>query len=585
MVIDIKGYRVFIASPSGLDKERRAFREALQEYSEDDSVPRGVSFLPVGWEDTLASVGRPQEIINEDVMASDCFVLVLWDRWGTPPSKSKSKYSSGTEEELHVAIDSLQDQNMPMRRIVVLFKGVDERQLSDPGEQLQKVLDFKRTIEQNKTFLFQTFDSIDEFKRILRRHLARWVRDDKLERGKVVDNTLDLTVQHEKSDINAINDERDLNELLVMAKELASLGQYTDAEAAYSKAVVGATSVEAVIKYGRFLRRRGRLEHASAMFSRARELALVTEDKKSEAWALANLGVVERNRRRYADAEPVLKEAYEIGRNLSPPDRGLLAYVLGNLAQLNAANGNLEEAENIQLKALEYQRDRDCPADLANSLGSLGVIYRRRGEWKQAEAIHMEGISVAESAGDEGLGPLAYNCGSLGLVLAHVGRIDESIKCHERALDINTRLDRVESQALNRSHLASAYVAAGDLDRALEHNRLGSEVNTKSGNMEGVAYNSSILGQALLKKGEPTKAVSLFEEAVKIYTRLHKTKALVYNLVYLATAEAKCGRTKRAAHYFDVAATSVSSLNIEMVDHVRVARRRFEDEFVKDGSI
>jgi hypothetical protein len=44
--------KIFIASPSGLAEERKAFRND-------------------GWEDMLGGIGRPQGILNEDVQKSD----------------------------------------------------------------------------------------------------------------------------------------------------------------------------------------------------------------------------------------------------------------------------------------------------------------------------------------------------------------------------------------------------------------------------------------------------------------------------------------------------------------------------------
>jgi hypothetical protein len=39
---------VFIASPGGLQAERRTFRRIVQEYNEADAMARGVFFTPVG---------------------------------------------------------------------------------------------------------------------------------------------------------------------------------------------------------------------------------------------------------------------------------------------------------------------------------------------------------------------------------------------------------------------------------------------------------------------------------------------------------------------------------------------------------
>ncbi len=87
MPIDLKGYRIFIATPGGLEPERRSFRRVIGEYNDTDALRRGVMFFPVGWEDTLGGMGRPQALINKDLRECDYFVLVLWDRWGSPTGR------------------------------------------------------------------------------------------------------------------------------------------------------------------------------------------------------------------------------------------------------------------------------------------------------------------------------------------------------------------------------------------------------------------------------------------------------------------------------------------------------------------
>jgi hypothetical protein len=73
-------YRVFIASPSGLDEERKCFRRNLEKFTAMHAEPVGVTFHPVGWEETVGGAGRPQELINEDLKECDYAVFVLHDR-------------------------------------------------------------------------------------------------------------------------------------------------------------------------------------------------------------------------------------------------------------------------------------------------------------------------------------------------------------------------------------------------------------------------------------------------------------------------------------------------------------------------
>ncbi|MGI8568705.1 MAG: DUF4062 domain-containing protein [Methylocella sp.] len=113
----ITQYRVFIATPGGLDDERKAFRKALEDYTASDAEPRGVTFHPVGWEETLGGVGRPQELVNKDLSQCDYAVFVWHDRWGSPTSNGAMV---GTEEEWNLATELYNSGQV--RNIGVLFK-------------------------------------------------------------------------------------------------------------------------------------------------------------------------------------------------------------------------------------------------------------------------------------------------------------------------------------------------------------------------------------------------------------------------------------------------------------------------------
>jgi hypothetical protein len=103
-------YRIFIGSPGGLDEEREYFRSRLEKFSMLHAEPQGVLFHPVGWEDTVGGVGRPQELINEDLKQCDYAVFVLHDRWGSPTGGG---YTSGTEEEWTLAEELYKDSTIP----------------------------------------------------------------------------------------------------------------------------------------------------------------------------------------------------------------------------------------------------------------------------------------------------------------------------------------------------------------------------------------------------------------------------------------------------------------------------------------
>jgi tetratricopeptide (TPR) repeat protein len=322
MPIDLKGYRIFIATPGGLEPERSSFRQVIGEYNDTDALRRGVMFFPVGWEATLGGVGRPQTLINKDLRECDYFVLVLWDRWGSPTGRVPEEgYTSGTEEEYAEALDCLAGADCPMRQVIVFFKAVEERKLSDPGEQLRRVLEFKAKLEREKRLLFYTYDELSVFESKLRSHLAQWVREHEsgpadeprppgsppvapgpdLEGGPDVPTPVSPEAEAHGSE-----------ELVRAAKELAFESHFTEAETLFARAVAINEDPGALFSYGNFLAQRERLAQARAKFERAVERADEAHEAVWKARALNSLGDLLRAQGSLGQAEAKYRQSLEI---------------------------------------------------------------------------------------------------------------------------------------------------------------------------------------------------------------------------------------------------------------------------------
>ncbi len=165
-------YRVFIGSPGGLRGEREAFRRVLANFNEVHGEPAGIVFAPVGWEDTLEGVGRPQELINADLRQCDFAIFVFHDRWGSPTGNGSKV---GTQEEWELAQELYEKKTI--RKICLFFKHVDPSKLADPGAQLKPVLKFKAEIERGKKHLFRAYGDETSYCTALEKHLASWMRE------------------------------------------------------------------------------------------------------------------------------------------------------------------------------------------------------------------------------------------------------------------------------------------------------------------------------------------------------------------------------------------------------------------------
>lgn len=231
MSSNLRVLQVFIASPSDLRDERRAIKEMADSLNNVFTKTVGLQVQLLGWEDRLPGYGRPQAQINEDVDKADIFIGFLWRRWGSDPGNPD--YTSGFEEEYFRAIQRREKQGSP--EIAIFFKDVDAQALNDPGDQLKRVLDFRKEVENSKKILFRTFSDVVDWKSqtrdLLESHLLRHVAN--IHSGK------------QQSEINA-------SPIATITPEPTGKLKSTDNPAASAQMLASFHNIEAAIRKGEF---------------------------------------------------------------------------------------------------------------------------------------------------------------------------------------------------------------------------------------------------------------------------------------------------------------------------------------------
>ena len=525
MAEDIKQYRVFIATPGGLDEEREGFRDTLRDYNEMDAVQRGVLFWPVGWEETLGGVGRPQSIINDEVRSCDYFVMVLWDRWGSSPHKEgEGKYSSGTEEEYHIALECLADEKMPMRQIVVFFKAIDERKLSDPGPQLNKVLDFKRKLETEKTIFFHTYDEIERFKKLIGKYLAQWVRDHESgEAGKPA--KLPIVPKGPPVGVEEVvpvepetlpSEEVGMSDKIKEAWRLADEGKLTDAETRFAELVVSGTDADAFSNYGNFLLRIGHLGQAEIMHMKALEIGERSASKEGLARAYGNLGLIYRKRGDLDKAEQMQKKSLEINENLGWLEGMAINY--GNLGLIYQTRGELVNAEQMHLKSLIINQKLKRQKGVATNYGNLGNVYIGLADIDKAEQMHKSSLQIAQAINLQYV--VASEYASLGLVYYMKGNLEEAEKMHSKGLDIYNKLHHYEGIAQQYGNLGLVYMNRGSLDEAEKAVRRSLQMSLDTGMTELIAKSHANLYLIYEQRGDIVEAKKCGKKALELFKKI-----------------------------------------------------------------
>jgi len=193
----VRAIRVFVASPGGVDAERRAAK-AMAEELNGQLRSRQWQLDVFGWEERGPAAGRAQDDINPALDACDIFVGILHKRWGTPTGD----HSSGFAEEWDRARRRWEDTGAPELWLYFKHPGGGES-----GEQFERVRAFRAGLEAEEAVFHKPFATEDEFETLIRGRLLAEVLDrGQLTRSDLAGMPPDWSVAYEHDPVWLIAD-------------------------------------------------------------------------------------------------------------------------------------------------------------------------------------------------------------------------------------------------------------------------------------------------------------------------------------------------------------------------------------------
>ncbi len=173
MQASVRKFRIFVASPGDVARERQVAREVILSLSHRLGSHGGFVLEPVGWE-THANLDadRPQSLINPLVRECDVFIGILWSRFGTETGVAES----GTAEEFTEA-ERVRQQTGERPTMMVFFSdapvSMERLRDSEGRRQFDRTLEFRERYEKSSG-LAERYKDVHEFERKLREQLESW---------------------------------------------------------------------------------------------------------------------------------------------------------------------------------------------------------------------------------------------------------------------------------------------------------------------------------------------------------------------------------------------------------------------------
>ncbi len=157
--------RIFVASPHDVDMERERVKKIIDNLNSVYSG-RNIYIEFKGWEIFVPGMGRPQEVINQQIGQFDIFIGIMWKWFGKPTGIA----DSGTEEEFRNAFSEWKADKANKKILFYFCQRPFMPQKFEEIEQMNKVLTFKKELE--GAGVIATFSELEEFSDLVGQHLA-----------------------------------------------------------------------------------------------------------------------------------------------------------------------------------------------------------------------------------------------------------------------------------------------------------------------------------------------------------------------------------------------------------------------------
>lgn len=544
-----KKYRLFLASPRGLEPERLRLAEVVTRVNARPGPSGRAQFeLVEGVPAPSGGEAISSKALRASLEGCDFFIFLLEDRWGTLPEGAKKKnYQSATEEAYYAALAASLDKKRPMRALAGFFREVDERRLSDPGKQLRTLIKFRKKQERKGRSTSWVFDGLDQFGAVAERQLLAWAQEveDLIGQGAMEVSPLVGLFPKEvlkkadpelKEAMEAVNDgwESEAEELyaplLVRGSDplaLESFGQFMIAAGRHGRAekIFGrllalgearaepAWSSRACLGLGRVFQLQGRILEADTMVKEGLERAGKAGNKSLAALATRRLGDLRKVGGAPEEAETHYKQALKLLEGLD--EKEALVEVYGNLGLISRQAGDLALAETLYRRCLKIDEALGGGLGVAAACSALGNIFLDRGDLDPAEEVFTRGLEIHEDLGDKR--GMAKALGNLGNVFKDRGEVDEAEALYYQSLEMSESLGHLEGMAAACDNLGDVFRLAGKLEEAEAMHRRGLALDQARGSKEGMAFAYGNLGNIRLARGDKENARALYAQSVTLF--------------------------------------------------------------------
>ncbi len=207
------------------------------------------------------------------------------------------------------------------------------------------------------------------------------------------------------------------------------------------------------------------------------------------------------------------RKAEQLARKIDHPYS--LGTSIGAIGIIHCRRGNYPESMLLGMEALQIFEKLNAKSEIANALVNIGIVHKFQGNYTQAIQNYLKAKTIYEELGDQE--PLATIYGNISSTYASGNKPDSLIYYVKKSIAIAEQLNDEILMASGYVNLGIGYDMKNEFDAALSCYRKARDLFLKIGINHAAAFTERNMADVCIKKNEPLEAISLLDNALKIF--------------------------------------------------------------------
>lgn len=164
----------------------------------------------------------------------------------------------------------------------------------------------------------------------------------------------------------------------------------------------------------------------------------------------------------------------------------------------------------------------------ANTLGNIGIVYRRQGNYPKALDYYFQALKMDEDIGTKK--EIATDLGNIGVVYYKLKDYPKALDYYNRALNLDEELGNKSSVGRHLGNMGSVYAEQNNNTKALEYFSKALKIAEETKNRGGMARHLTNIGSIYYLLKDYPKALDFYLKALKLKEELGEKSLMASGL-------------------------------------------------------